>query len=532
LIRSREFLFMMNPCRRAESGIFLGVWLFLMVGGRSRLFRDPGTFWHTVVGRRIFSSGCFFDTDPFTFTFPGRPWIPHQWLGECLMAVLDGIGGLDTLLLATATILACLYTWAAHRLIRGGLHWLPTACLIMLSISASANHLHVRPHISTIVFLGLTFGWFCDFEAGRIGTGRLCWLIPIFWVWSNMHGGALGGLATMGMVLAGWSLARTLGWDSPVAGLRQALILALLVLGCGVTAVVNPYGPRLPRAWLEIMGSQVVSRTVQEHAPLDFRSPDGLTVILLGLAWAATLGSVRPWRPRVTWLIPLFWLAQAVMRVRHGPLFAITATLAIAEMLPQSRLAAWLAQPGRDLFRFGASGSGQQAAGGGRRFDWRPAVIPVSVMLLALVLQAAGIRAPVLGRGWVRLDPAQWPVALLPELRRIEREDPPGTRILNVDLFGGFLIYHTPGLAVFMDDRFELYGDDWLMQYWEATQSHPERIELWEQAYGFPYALVARGTPFDHYLGQSRMWCLVNRTDTAALYRRREREPGPQEERP
>ena len=34
------------------------------------------------------------------------------------MAVLDGIGGLDTLLLATATVLAGLYTWAAHRFLR------------------------------------------------------------------------------------------------------------------------------------------------------------------------------------------------------------------------------------------------------------------------------------------------------------------------------------------------------------------------------------------------------------------------------
>ena len=40
---------------RSETGFFLGIWLFLMIGGRSQLFRDPGTFWHTVVGRRMLS---------------------------------------------------------------------------------------------------------------------------------------------------------------------------------------------------------------------------------------------------------------------------------------------------------------------------------------------------------------------------------------------------------------------------------------------------------------------------------------------
>src|SRR5208283_3461837 len=134
---------------RAETGFFLGIWLFLMVMGRSRLFRDPGTFWHTAAGHWIFSTGQLIDTDPFSFTFAGKPWVAYEWLGECLMAVPDGIGGLDMLLLATATVLAGLYTWAAHRLLKSGLHWLPAAFLTMLTLAVSANHLHVRPHIST-----------------------------------------------------------------------------------------------------------------------------------------------------------------------------------------------------------------------------------------------------------------------------------------------------------------------------------------------------------------------------------------------
>ena len=36
---------------RAETGIFLGLWLLLMFAGRDRLFRDPGTFWHTQPAR-------------------------------------------------------------------------------------------------------------------------------------------------------------------------------------------------------------------------------------------------------------------------------------------------------------------------------------------------------------------------------------------------------------------------------------------------------------------------------------------------
>lgn len=522
---------------RAESGFFLGIWLFFMVGGRSRLFRDPGTFWHTVVGRRILETGCFFDTDPFSYTFAGKPWIPHQWLGECLMAVLDRIGGLDMLLLATASVLAGLYTWAAHRLLKSGLHWLPAVLLTMLTVAASANHLHVRPHISTIIFLGLTFGRLCDFEARRIGLGRLFWLVPVFWTWSNMHGGALGGLATMVLALVAWCVCRLVGLDSPIVRFRQVLLLVLLIVACGLTFVVNPYGPRLPQAWLEIMRSPVVARLIEEHAPLDVRGPGGWIILFLGLIYAGTLASVRPWRPRVTWLIPIFWFCQTLMRVRHSPLFGITAALALAEMLPHTRLAVFLARPGRDLFRFrpdalsgpvpsredeaptSVASCRLPVASSWLVLDWRPALLPAGLILLATGLQAAGVRAPVVGRGWVKLDPTHWPVELLPELRRAEQEHPEGARIFNDFLYGGFLIYYTPGLKVFIDDRCELYGDDWLMQFSDAMRSNPERIDRWQQVYDFPYALVASGSPFDHHLGRSRRWSLVKRTEVAALYR-------------
>src|SRR5205085_462480 len=114
-------------------------------------------------------------------------------------------------------------------------------------------------------------------------------------------------------------------------------------------------------------------------------------------------------------------------------------------------------------------------------------------LLLAVTLQATGVRAPVLGRGWVRLDPADWPVELLPELRRIEREHPQGSRVFNDFTLGGFLIYHTPGLKVFIDDRCELYGDAWLARYWDAQTRDPALIDGWVESYHIPYALVRVG---------------------------------------
>ena len=87
-----------------QTVIFLSIWLNLMVAGRSRFFIDPGALWHIVVGQQIVG-GELPHTDSFTCTFAGKPWIAQQWLGECILALLHQLGGLDTVLLATACLL-------------------------------------------------------------------------------------------------------------------------------------------------------------------------------------------------------------------------------------------------------------------------------------------------------------------------------------------------------------------------------------------------------------------------------------------
>src|SRR5438093_13708669 len=91
--------------------------------------------------------------DHFTFTFAGEKWVAHQWLGECAMALVDKIDGLDSLLLATVTILGALYAWLAHRLIREGLHWALASVMLLITIAARYSHYTFLPHIITIVFL-------------------------------------------------------------------------------------------------------------------------------------------------------------------------------------------------------------------------------------------------------------------------------------------------------------------------------------------------------------------------------------------
>jgi hypothetical protein len=493
----------------AEAGIAVGLWFYLLAAGRTRMLRDPGTLWHTVVGRRILFQDGFFDKDPFSFTFAGRTWIPHQWLGECCMALAHQWAGLDGLLLLTVTVLVALYSWLARRFLRNGLTWLPTCFLILLGLATAAGHFLARPHVFTFLAFGLTCGWLADVESGCRRVGNLWQLIPLYLVWSNTHGGMLAGLATLLIIVSAWSVTFFIRQNGPIRNLWDLAYLGLITATCAATPIMNPYGTRLPGAWLAIVGSPVLPKLIAEHAPAHLGGPDSLMISVLGMVYVMILLGVpvREWR--ATWLLPFVWMILSFSRVRNAPLFSISVLSALAGIIPHSGLARWLAQPGRDLFQ-------PRQAKAPHTCDLSSLVVCV-LTATAVVLQTAGVRVPLVGSHWAYLDPRHWPVGLLPELRDAEKLCP-GGHVLNSYLFGGFLIYETPGLRVFIDDRCELYGDAWLTEYDRAEHS-PRELAQSLGGFDIDYALVQTGSLLDRTLSGWADWPLVARTSTASFYR-------------
>lgn len=509
---------------RPATWLFLGVWLVLMFGGRSRFFQDPGTFWHVAVGDRLLQVG-FFDTDPFTFTFHGKPWIPHQWLGEFLMSILHGIGGFDALLLGTVTLVAAVFTGIGLRLLHAGFHPTVVAVFIALGLAASSGHFHVRPHLATIAGMAVAMIYVTDFENGRIPLRRLYWLIPIIWVWSNIHGGALGGIATLALAIFGWAVKRRVGAESPIQEWRDLAKLSFIWLGCVAVCFVNPFFYRLPLSWIEIYEMSSLPGIIQEHRPIQFNDWTGLAVLGLGLLYGVLLFAAPIRQFRIVWLLPLVWFALACMRVRHAPLFSVVALIAIADLFSKTWIAALLVNRKSDLFQ-----PVKDAAPPTAREEAMPFVIPAGIVALALLIQALGISIPLLGRGWAHLNPKIWPLEVLPELRDHQNDRKGGTSIFCEYAYGGFIIYYAPHYLVFIDDRCELFGDDFLTQFVAAkaglevrVYEHPaEPFAEWQAKYGsFDMALVATGGGFDEALSAlPNAWQMVKQTNTATLYQK------------
>ncbi len=570
---------MLRRLFRPETVFFLLTWLGLMVAFRDRGFYDPGALWHIKVGEIILDRGMP-QTDPFSYTFEGERWVPQQWGAEVLMALAHRVGGLDAMLLGFATGVALLFTLIFRRAVQGGMGPILAAVVVGGVLFVGAFHYFVRPHMFTIAFLGWTMMCVIDFERGRCTIWRLAGLIPLYVLWVNLHGGVLGGTMTLGLAVAGWGLlflvrgsgeeqsqptppaplpegkgeqtrepagfettsadnsfspfpsgrgAGGVGPLSPITSWRTAFLLVGIVIACGLTPLVNPHGLEMIRIWQRIVGSKVLPEVINEHMPMDPSSALGLAVIGLGAFYIVMLAGTLPKMPRVSWIIPLVWFALSFKGIRQGPLFAVCAGVAITDLWKHTIWHRLLVKHGDGSTAWDAENPAEVARRGGSL--WAGLAVPAMLVAVAFALQVKHIEVPVIGHGWARLDPDFIPSDMTKDVTEYAARVPDGTPIFNDANLGGYLIYHTPNLKIFMDDRCELYGDSWIKNYSDTLGKPPEELgpvfEEWAAKYRFERAIVMTNPPpkdkppIEQYLlSASGKWREVSRGKRAVMFER------------
>ena len=521
----------------------VGLWLILLPVG-VRFLRDPGTLWHSAVGSRILASGEMIRVDPYTCSFGGERWTAQWWFGEIVIAGLDQFDGLDALLIASTALAALIFGSLAARIHAAGWHPILVALILGLGVAASATHFHARPLLATMAGLALTAVILTDVEAGRRRASWLFVLVPVFWVWGQIHGGVLGGVGTVALVGLGWVVAcrnkpratpppnplpeaergdRKLpcpvpplrfgegvrGWGG--SGPKNLTILGVIVLAllCFVQ-LLGPYGPALPRAWYDVLKISELPDVIREHAPPRFDESEGWTLAAGGACYLLALFSVPVRQWRATWLVALVWLVLAFMRVRNAPLFVVTALAALPDLLGRSRWVARLAARGSDLYT--------PAPISRLRPSWRWAVYPAIVAFALIAWRATGH-----GDGRRFLDAEVFPVEANAALLELEQNNPDGVNVFCEYTYGGYLIRYHPALRPVIDDRCELFGGDFLREFVKA-EGDPARAEAYVRAaidrYHLEAAVVRTGGNFDRAFGGLTEWHLMQDTTSTRVYRR------------
>ena len=161
------------------------------IGAARSLLNDGDTLSHIAIGRWIIEHRALPFHDPFSFTFRGQSWVPHEWLAETVFAALYDWLGWGGVVAATGLAIA-----AAFALLTGALQRSlgPRRAAIgaALAFLLTEGHLLARPHV---LALPLTVIWMAGVIRARDERRAPPFaLLPVMVLWCNLHGGFVVGL--------------------------------------------------------------------------------------------------------------------------------------------------------------------------------------------------------------------------------------------------------------------------------------------------------------------------------------------------
>ena len=108
--------------RRFDLALLIAVVLIpAALGSSTTIFNDGDVSWHIATGQWILAHGAIPHTDPFSFTWAGKPWVPIEWLAEVVMAAayrIAGYSGIAALVTAALMALHAIVFFNAARFVR------------------------------------------------------------------------------------------------------------------------------------------------------------------------------------------------------------------------------------------------------------------------------------------------------------------------------------------------------------------------------------------------------------------------------
>lgn len=461
----------------------LGAVLFAVTLGKG--VRDPDYFWHVVAGEFIVSTGGVPNVDPFSFTWRGLSWTPHEWLSEVviygLVAGLGEMGALAVFALVPGTTILVL----ALLLRRLGVRTWAQAPVLALAAVLIAPYATLRPQALSWLLLAITMTLLASVRAES--RRRLVLVFPLFVVWANLHGLYIVGIGVVGAYGLFTLLGRT-----PLAGHRAwaAAAVALAFIGAMLTPA-GPLGVLYPLRYSQEWGLA----NIQEWQSPDFHSPAHWPLIALIVALILNGGRATP-----GWLQLFAYVGtvMALVALRNGPVAAVLSTPTLALGL-EDRLRAW---------RGDHRPAGPRVALARRGMDVA-AALAIAIGAFAIFAPPGLTRSP----GEQQLE-AGYPVSAADLLAR---EDP-DVHVLAEYGWGGYLIYrlYDGGGRVFVDGRNDMYAEQILDDYTAIAQGD----EGWERLaddYGVDALLFPPAQPITRGIAQAAGWCEAYRDEGSVL---------------
>jgi hypothetical protein len=461
---------------------------------------DPDLWWHMRNAQHLLTTGHLPVVDSYSYTAPGAAVFPFEWLSEIPFFLAYKVAGLPAVfilvfLLCTAIVLGIfrLSYLASHDVMSSFLVTVGGAIMTKVSIGART----------------LLFGWLylvvllLILESVRRGGWKWLWLVPpLFCVWINSHGSWPMGIVVLGIFIASGLVEGSWGHAYAVRWSGQQLRRLLITAGASALAVfVNPFGYRLVSYPFIIMfgaGSSGPS-TVQEFASINFHSPLGKVemILILGTLLIAVFSQER-WRLDQLGFI-LLALYFSLTNVRFMFLAGILAPPIFASRL---KLAAFARDSDRRLDN--AVAQVPRDKNSDRRLR--------NVVVLAILCYVFVVSAP---RHWRFQSLVNYPEGAVAYMKTNGIQG----RVFHDWDWGGYLIWHTPELKVFIDGRGDPYGSNGVFaDYLSAVSGKNSQAML--DKYRVEYVLMPADSLLVQNLKSSPAWAVRYSDKSSVLLQR------------
>ena len=180
--------------------VFWILFYFLVFGflvKNSSGYLDPDLGWHLKVGEEISRSGSLPHINVYNYTYSDR-WVDHEWLINWLsFKIYSQFGYLAvtiffSLVITFSFVLLNLFV---RKFFKKSPEWL-IASLQLFGLIACSPSFGIRMQEFSFLFLILEF-WIIKKFNDQKNWRSLIWFLPLFYLWSNIHGSFLFGLGIL-----------------------------------------------------------------------------------------------------------------------------------------------------------------------------------------------------------------------------------------------------------------------------------------------------------------------------------------------
>ncbi|MBU2489332.1 MAG: hypothetical protein KKA60_08070 [Proteobacteria bacterium] len=315
-----------------KSTLAAGWAVFLLLAiGLTCNFAEPD-FWSFLnFGRQFWMEGGLPRRDVFSYLPTINPLMIHEWLTWVLFYPVYSQSGpmpLQLLKYASGLLAAWLAFNAARN--RGASSMGALAGLFLASYVWAYGFPSVLARNFSSLFFVATIALV---EARKSGRHRaaIWWLVPLFALWANLHGGFFTGLAVLGIYAAGETRPRRPAW----------LLLGVMAASAAAT-LANPYGWKL---WSTVLAHGASPdpdiwewMSIPRSILVLGWKPESVLFVMLAVA-ALPLVLFYGRRDRTSWMMLAFFGYLAYSAHRHIPFFV----MAFAVYAPEG-LTAWFSR--------------------------------------------------------------------------------------------------------------------------------------------------------------------------------------------